>query len=101
MIRRADFTDFEDHSNPTKYFLCFLTRKDAFERRTTTGSEPFSLLGQRITTLTNTNLVASRHTIREKTSLPVDVLRSKTPLLNPLSPNIHIQILKTDIHTFP
>ena len=44
------------------------------------------ILGQivslRVRTLSNTNLVASRHIKREKGSLPVDVRRSKTSLLN-------------------
>ena len=31
--------------------------------------------------LINTNFLASRHIVREKTSLPVDVRRSKTSLL--------------------
>ena len=33
-----------------------------------------------------------------KSPLPVDVRRSKTPLLHPLSPNIHIPILQTDLY---
>ena len=36
---------------------------------------------------TNTNLVASTHILRETASLPVDVLRSKTPLLELLITN--------------
>ena len=64
-----------------------------FERRTSTGSAPFSFLGSgfgqifgqivstRIRTLNNTNLVASRLFIREKASLPLDLRRSKTPLV--------------------
>ena len=67
--------------------------KDVFERRTSTGSGLFSfldsgfahLLGQLVTiiakTLRNTNLGASRCFKMKKTSLPVDVRRSKTPLL--------------------
>ena len=35
----------------------------------------------RVKTLSNTNLVASRHIKREKGSLPVDVRSSKTSLL--------------------
>ena len=35
----------------------------------------------RVTTLSNTNLVALRHIKREKGSLPVEVRRSKTSLL--------------------
>ena len=67
--------------------------KDVFERRTSTGSGLFSfldsdfahLLGQLVSiiakTLRNTNLGASRCFKMKKTSLPVDVRRSKTPLL--------------------
>ena len=67
--------------------------RDVFERRTSTGSGFFSfsdsgfahLLGQLVSiivkTLRNTNLGASRCFKMKKTSLPVDVRRSKTPLL--------------------
>ena len=67
--------------------------KDVFERRTSTRSGLFSffdsgfahLLGQVVSiivkTLRNTNLGASRCFKTKKTSLPVDVRRSKTPLL--------------------
>ena len=67
--------------------------KDVFERRTSTGSVFFSFLdsgfahflGQLVSiivkTLRNTNLGASRCFKMKKTSLPVDVRRSKTPLL--------------------
>ena len=67
--------------------------KDVFERRTSTGSGFFSFLdsgfahflGQLVSiivkTLRNTNLGASRCFKMKKTSLPVDVRRSKTPLL--------------------
>ena len=67
--------------------------KDVFERRTSTGSGFFSFLdsgfahflGQLVSiivkTLRNTNLGASRCFKMKKTSLPVDVHRSKTPLL--------------------
>ena len=67
--------------------------RDVFERRTSTGSGRFELLSRdfeqifgqivsiRITTLSNTNTVASRHIKRERGSLPVDVRRSKTSLL--------------------
>ena len=37
-------------------------------------------------------------------TVPVDVVLVKSyvdSLLNPLSPNIHIQILQTDLYTFP
>ena len=66
---------------------------DVSERRTSTGSGLFTLLshdleqilGQivsvRVKTLSNTNMVASRHLKREKGSLPVDVRGSKTSLL--------------------
>ena len=67
--------------------------KDVFERRTSTGNGLFSfldsgfahLLGPLVSiiakTLRNTNLGASRCFKMKKTSLPVDVHRSKTPLL--------------------
>ena len=60
-----------------------------FERRTSTGSGLFAILGcdvdqifgqtisMRKETLTNTILVESRHIKRENASLPVDVHRSK------------------------
>ena len=63
---------------------------DVFERRTSTGSELSVLLGLdfeqmfgqivslRVKTLSNTNLVASRHMKRQKSSLPVEERRSKT-----------------------
>ena len=66
---------------------------DVFERCTSTGSCPFSFLGDgfaqifsqivsiRVKKLSNTNYIASRHITREKSSLPVDVRRSKTSLL--------------------
>ena len=37
------------------------------------------IISMRVKALGNTNLVASSHIIKEKTSLPVDVRRSKTP----------------------
>ena len=67
--------------------------KDVFERRTSTGSGLFlfldsgfaHFLGQLVSiivkTRRNTNLGASRCFRMKKTSLPVDVRRSKTPLL--------------------
>ena len=67
--------------------------KGVFERRTSTGSGFFSFLdsgfahflGQLVSiivkTLRNTNLGASRCFKMKKTSLPVDVRRSKTLLL--------------------
>ena len=66
---------------------------DVFERRTSTGSGPFSFLDDgfaqifsqivsiRVKKLSNTNCIASRHITREKSSLPVDVRCSKTSLL--------------------
>ena len=66
---------------------------DVFERRTSTGSGPFLFLddcfaqifSQIVTIivkkLSNTNFISSRHIKREKSSLPVDVRGSKTPLL--------------------
>ena len=74
-------------------FIIMNLSKDVFERRTSTGSGLFSfldsgfahLLGQLVSiivkTLRNTNLGASRCFKMKKTSLPVDVRRSKTPLL--------------------
>ena len=64
-----------------------------FERRTSTGSGLFASLGAglvetlgyivfiREKKLSNTNFLASRYIVRKKTSLPVDVRRSKTSLL--------------------
>ena len=81
------------------FVICFIVwvglkfLNDVLERRTSTGSWLFALLGRdfeqiigqivsiRVKTLSNTNLVAWRHIKREKSSLPVDVRRSKTPLL--------------------
>ena len=66
---------------------------DVFEPRASTRSGLFALLsrdfeqtfGQIVSkivkTLSNTKLVALRHTKREKGSLPVDVRQSKTSLL--------------------
>ena len=75
--------------------------KDVFERRASTGSGLFSFLdsgfahslGQLVSiiakTLRNTNLGASRCFKMKKTSLPVDVRRSKTPLLKlPISDRV-------------
>ena len=67
---------------------------EVYERRTSTGSGPFSSLDDgfaqifnqivsiRVKKLSNTNFISSRHIKREKSSLPVDVRRSKTSLLN-------------------
>jgi len=72
---------------------------DVFERRTSTGSGLFSFFDggfaqifSQIASITvkklrNTNFVSSRHVKRENASLPVDVRRSKTPLLK--LPNFH------------
>ena len=66
---------------------------DFFERHTSNGCGLFGLLGRdfdqiigqivsiRVKTLSNKNLVAYRHVKREKGSLPVYVLPSKTSLL--------------------
>ena len=66
---------------------------DVFERRASTRSSLFEfygrdseqILGQivsvRVKTLSDINLVASRHINREKGSLPIEVRRSKTSLL--------------------
>ena len=75
------------------YILVSLS-KDVFERRTSTGSGLFfsilvgvspQIFGQVVClivkTLGNTNLVPSRCLKMKKTSLPVDVRRSKPPLL--------------------
>ena len=67
--------------------------KDVVERRMSTGSGLFALLGRdfeqllrqisstSVKTLSNANLVSSRHIKREKGSLPVDFPPSKTSLL--------------------
>ena len=48
------------------------------------------IVSVRVKTLSHTNLVASRHIKREKSSLPVDVHRSETLMLNPLNPKMEI-----------
>ena len=60
---------------------------------TSTGCGPFSfmdialaqifgqIVSMRVKTLSNSNLAASSHIIKEKASLPVDLRRSKAPLL--------------------
>ena len=68
--------------------------KDVLERRTLTGSRRFAaflgsgfaqffgqIVSKRVKTLTNRNLVASRHITNEKAFLPVNVRRSKTSQL--------------------
>ena len=74
--------------------------KDVFERRTSTGSGFFSFLdsgfahflGQLVSiivkTLRNTNLGASRCFKMKKTSLPVDVRRSKRRCLSSLMSSV-------------
>ena len=71
---------------------------DVLERRMLNGSGLFALLSRgfeqnfgqivsmRMKTLGNTNMVASRLIKREKSSLPVDVCRSKTALITRPSP---------------
>ena len=71
-------------------------RKQGVERCTSTRSGLFELLGRdfkqvleqivsvSVKVLSNTNLVTSRSIKREKGSLPVDVRRSKSSLLNSL-----------------
>ena len=66
---------------------------DVLERRTSIGSGFFSFLNDgivlifsqilsiRVKKLCNTNFILSRHIKRENALLPVDVRRSKTPLL--------------------
>ena len=79
-------------------FVKSTVSKDVFEQCMSTGSGLFfifdvcfvQMFGQiisiRVKTLRNTNLVASRCFKMKKTSLPVDMRRSKTPLLK--LPNI-------------
>ena len=75
-----------------------------FEPGTSTASGHFSLLGRnfsqifwqfisvRVKILSNKNLAASRNINKQKASLPVDVLRPETSLLQ--LPNIKVQALK-------
>ena len=82
-----------NHTYQNDLTLIVNLSKDVFELRTSTGSVFFSFLdsgfahflGQLVSiivkTLRNTNLGASRCFKMKKTSLPVDVRRSKTPLL--------------------
>ena len=68
---------------------------NVYERRTSTGNGLFSFFDDgfaqifsqiatiRVKKLSNTNFISSRHIQREKSSLPVDVRRSKTSLLIP------------------
>ena len=82
--------------------------KDVFELHTSTGSGVFSFLdrgfaqmfGQIVSiivkTLRNTNLGASRCFKMKKTSLPVDVRRSKMPLLK--LPNMTVAASSRHFH---
>ena len=66
---------------------------DVFKRHTSTGSDLFSFLDDgfaqifsqivsiRVKKLSKTNFISSRHIKKEKALVPVDVRRSKTPLL--------------------
>ena len=79
---------------------------DVFERRTSTGNGRFALLSRdfeqifgqivsiRIKTLGNINTLASRLIKRGKGSLPVDVRRSKTSLLNSLLWDVFSSLLR-------
>ena len=87
-------TNFHPVSCATWQYPMGSLSSDVFERRASTESGPFPLIGSglawifgqivsiRIKTLSNTNLVASSHIIKEKASLSVDVRRSEKPLLN-------------------
>ena len=78
--------------NPAQLAIRSLSN-DVYERCTSTGSGPFSSLDDgfaqifnqivsiTVKKLSNTNFISSRHIKREKSSLPVDVCRSKTSLL--------------------
>lgn len=86
--------------------------KDVFERRWSTGSLFFCILWQWfcshfranrlyiVKEASKTNLTASRHIIKERTSLPVVVGRSKTPLLKLPTSNVRGGILfaRFDVH---
>ena len=78
---------------PGKSPVFELKQRRVSEQRTSTGSGLFSFLGRgfaqifgqivsvSVKTHSNTNSVVSRNIKTEKTELPVDVRRSKTPLL--------------------
>ena len=80
---------FRAGANSARYGLS----NNVFERRTWTGTGlfwffdgGFAQIFSQIASITvkklrNTNFISSRHVKRENTSLPVDVRRSKTPLL--------------------
>ena len=56
------------------------------------------IVSLRVRTLSNTNLVASRHIKREKAPLPVDVRRSKTSLLElPISYVMPLRLRKAEM----
>ena len=86
-------TNFVCQAMICSYFSLGSLSKDVFERRTSTGSGLFSFLNggfaqvfSQITSLTvkkqrNSNFISSKHVKRENALLPVDVRRSKTPLL--------------------
>ena len=92
-----------DLNTPAGKLIIGSLSNDVFERRTSTGSCPFSFLGDgfaqifsqivsiRVKKLSNTNYIASRHITREKSSLPVNVRCSKTSLLK--LPNYSRQLL--------
>ena len=75
--------------------------KDVSERRTSPISVLFAffdigfahtfeqIVSIRVKERNNTNLVVSRHISREKNPLPVDVRRSKTPLIKFPIPNVY------------
>ena len=84
-----------------------------FERRTPTGSGHFALFGSScvemfgqivtiwVKTLININLVPSRHIEKEKGSLPIDVLCSKTLSLNSLLSGLSNGLLKSNYKCAP
>ena len=73
--------------------MVLLAYWDAFERHTSNGSGLFSFLDSDfaqifweivstgVKTLSTNKIVASRYITKKRASLPVDVCRSKTPLL--------------------
>ena len=85
--------------------------KVVFERRTSTGSGLFSsfdgvfaqIFSQiafiTVTKLRNKNFISSRHVKRENASLPVDVRRSKTPLLKLSISKHHKPKMYLQLHT--
>ena len=81
------------HVSKVKHETIGSLSNDVYERRMSTGSGPFSSLDDgfaqifnqivsiRVKKLSNTNFISSRDIKREKSSLLVDVRRSKTSLL--------------------